>query len=79
MLLSNLQTILHPTGRVVSTAGILTSILLPVIAQAQSITTAPDGTGTIIHHQGNIYHIGGGTQGGANLFHSFQELGLSPA
>ncbi|NEO83855.1 MAG: filamentous hemagglutinin N-terminal domain-containing protein, partial [Spirulina sp. SIO3F2] len=44
---------------------------------AQSITTAPDGTGTIIQHQDNTYHIQGGTQAGANLFHSFQEFGLS--
>ncbi|MDB9314557.1 hypothetical protein PN462_15710 [Spirulina sp. CS-785/01] len=26
---------------------------------AQSITPAPDGTGTIIHHNGNTYHIQG--------------------
>ncbi|NEO86142.1 MAG: DUF4347 domain-containing protein [Spirulina sp. SIO3F2] len=44
---------------------------------AQSITATPDGTGTIIQHQGNTYHIQGGTQAGANLFHSFQEFGLS--
>ncbi|NEO86141.1 MAG: DUF4347 domain-containing protein [Spirulina sp. SIO3F2] len=44
---------------------------------AQSITTAPDGTSTIIQHQGNTYHIQGGTQAGANLFHSFQDFGLS--
>ncbi|NEO83837.1 MAG: DUF4347 domain-containing protein [Spirulina sp. SIO3F2] len=44
---------------------------------AQSITAAPDGTGTIIQHQGNTYNIEGGTQAGANLFHSFQEFGLS--
>ncbi|MGB0560319.1 MAG: CHAT domain-containing protein [Spirulinaceae cyanobacterium] len=46
-------------------------------AQAQNITPAPDGTGTIIQHQGHTYHIQGGTQAGANLFHSFQEFGLS--
>ncbi|NEP57593.1 MAG: DUF4347 domain-containing protein [Symploca sp. SIO2G7] len=45
---------------------------------AQSITSAPDGTGTVINHNGNIYDIGGGTQAGANLFHSFAEFGLNP-
>ncbi|NER45169.1 MAG: DUF4347 domain-containing protein [Symploca sp. SIO1A3] len=45
---------------------------------AQSITSAPDGTGTIINHNGNTYNINGGTQAGANLFHSFTEFGLNP-
>ncbi|NEO87035.1 MAG: CHAT domain-containing protein [Spirulina sp. SIO3F2] len=44
---------------------------------AQSITAASDGTGTIIQHNGNTYHIQGGTQAGANLFHSFQQFGLN--
>ncbi|NEO87833.1 MAG: DUF4347 domain-containing protein, partial [Spirulina sp. SIO3F2] len=44
---------------------------------AQSITAAPDGTDTIVNYNGNTYHIQGGTQAGANLFHSFQALGLS--
>ncbi|NEO87601.1 MAG: DUF4347 domain-containing protein, partial [Spirulina sp. SIO3F2] len=46
----------------------------PVLAQ--SITAAPDGTGTVITIDGNTYHIEGGTQSGTNLFHSFQEFGL---
>ncbi len=45
--------------------------------RAQSITPAPDGTGTVVQHQGNVYHIDGGTQAAANLFHSFQAFGLS--
>ena len=45
---------------------------------AQSITPAADGTGTIINHNGNTYQIDGGTQAGANLFHSFVEFGLNP-
>ncbi|MEM8642561.1 MAG: CHAT domain-containing protein [Cyanobacteria bacterium P01_G01_bin.54] len=44
---------------------------------AQTITPAPDGTGTLITIEGNTYHIQGGTQAGANLFHSFQDFGLS--
>ncbi|MEM8641175.1 MAG: CHAT domain-containing protein [Cyanobacteria bacterium P01_G01_bin.54] len=44
---------------------------------AQSVTAAPDGTGTRITIEGNTYHIQGGTPAGANLFHSFQEFGLS--
>ncbi|MDB9493256.1 CHAT domain-containing protein [Spirulina subsalsa CS-330] len=52
--------------------------MTPVMVQAQSITAAPDGTGTLIQYNGNTYQINGGTQTGANLFHSFQEFGLSP-
>ncbi|NEO86795.1 MAG: CHAT domain-containing protein [Spirulina sp. SIO3F2] len=51
-------------------------MMLPTAVFAQSITPAADGTGTVIQHQGNTYHIAGGTQAGANLFHSFAQLGL---
>ncbi len=47
-------------------------------ALAQSITAAPDGTGTAIAIQGQTYWITGGSQAGANLFHSFQQFGLTP-
>ncbi|MGB0560811.1 MAG: CHAT domain-containing protein [Spirulinaceae cyanobacterium] len=50
---------------------------LPFPALAQSISPAPDGTGTIITIDGQTYQIQGGTQAGENLFHSFQDFGLS--
>ncbi|MBP0019386.1 MAG: filamentous hemagglutinin N-terminal domain-containing protein [Cyanobacteria bacterium SBLK] len=45
---------------------------------AQSIIPASDGTGTIVNLDGNEFVIEGGTLSGdgANLFHSFIELGL---
>lgn len=48
----------------------------PVLAQ--SITVANDGTGTVIGNSNNPnqYDIGGGTQEGKNLFHSFEQFGL---
>ncbi|NEO88412.1 MAG: CHAT domain-containing protein, partial [Spirulina sp. SIO3F2] len=59
----------------VLTVPLTASLTAPTVAQ--SMTAAPDGTGTIIHHNGDTYHIQGGTQAGANLFHSFHALGLS--
>jgi filamentous hemagglutinin family protein len=53
--------------------------LLPVQVQAQSVTPAPDGTGTIVTPDGNRIDITGGTLSGdqTNLFHSFSQFGLS--
>ncbi|WP_446335460.1 CHAT domain-containing protein [Coleofasciculus sp. G1-WW12-02] len=47
--------------------------------QAQSITQAEDGTGTVVTINGNQYDIFGGSLSGdgANLFHSLQEFELS--
>ena len=49
----------------------------PVNAQSIPITAAQDGTGTVILPNGQRFDITGGTQAGANLFHSFQQFGLS--
>ena len=48
----------------------------PVVAQP--ITPANDGTGTLVTPDGNRFDIHGGTlsENGANLFHSFERLGL---
>ena len=48
--------------------------------RAQSITAAADGTGTVVTLNGQQFDISGGSLsgGGQNLFHSFQDLGLSP-
>ncbi len=47
-------------------------------AIAQSITPAPDGTGTVVTQDGNRFNISGGAFSGdrANLFQSFQQFGL---
>jgi filamentous hemagglutinin family protein len=49
-------------------------------AQAESITSTPDGTGTIVTPTGNRLDITGGSYSGdgANLFHSFSKFGLTP-
>lgn len=58
----------------------LITLCCPVTTFAQSLIPAADGTGTVVTINGQTYTITGGTQSGdgANLFHSFQELGLNP-
>ncbi|MEH2229935.1 MAG: CHAT domain-containing protein [Nostoc sp.] len=59
---------------------VIASLVSPRLAQAQQIIPANDGTGTIVTPNGNRLDITGGTISGdnANLFHSFQQFGISP-
>ncbi|WP_392534505.1 CHAT domain-containing protein [Nostoc sp. C117] len=59
---------------------VIASLGSPTLAQAQQIVPAKDGTGTIVTPNGNRLDITGGTtsKDNANLFHSFQEFGISP-
>ncbi|MEH2067775.1 MAG: CHAT domain-containing protein [Nostoc sp.] len=59
---------------------VIASLLSPRLAQAQKIVPAADGTNTIVTPNGNRLDITGGTtsKDGANLFHSFQQFGISP-
>jgi len=62
-------------------------LIVPVVAgfdqaqpaSAQSVTSATDGTNTIVIQNGNHFQINGGTLSGdgANLFQSFQQFGLN--
>ncbi|MGA7937115.1 MAG: glycosyltransferase, partial [Kovacikia sp.] len=45
--------------------------------QAQAIVPARDGTNTLVTPNGSTFDIAGGTQTGANLFHSFLQFGLT--
>jgi filamentous hemagglutinin family protein len=55
----------------------ISPVLLAAPVTAQSITAAQDGTNTVVLPNGQRFDITGGTQAGANLFHSFQQFGLS--
>ncbi|MBN3879247.1 CHAT domain-containing protein [Nostoc sp. JL23] len=59
---------------------VIASLVSSRLAQAQQIVPANDGTGTIVTPNGNRLDITGGTTSGdnANLFHSFQQFGISP-
>ncbi|MEA5626993.1 CHAT domain-containing protein [Nostoc sp. UHCC 0251] len=59
---------------------VIASLVSPRLAQAQQIVPATDGTNTIVTPNGNRLDITGGTTSGdgANLFHSFQQFGISP-
>ncbi|MFN6478929.1 CHAT domain-containing protein [Nostoc sp. DedQUE07] len=59
---------------------VIASLVNPKLAQAQQIVPAADGTNTIVTPNGNRFDITGGTtsRDGANLFHSFQQFGISP-
>ena len=61
----------------ITTAIALSPVILTAPVTAQSITAAQDGTGTVVLPNGHRFDITGGTQAGANLFHSFQQFGLS--
>ena len=63
-----------------STLSLSVLCLLEVaVATAQTISPALDGTGTIVLPQGDRYEITGGqrSRDGTNLFHSFQQFGLT--
>ena len=67
-------------GKVIFVLGI--SWVLGIVPRAvfsQSIVPATDGTGTIVTPEGDRFNIEGGQLSGddANLFHSFEEFGLS--
>ncbi|NER49059.1 MAG: filamentous hemagglutinin N-terminal domain-containing protein, partial [Symploca sp. SIO1A3] len=47
------------------------------LANAQTITPAADGTGTIVAPNGNQFDIDGGITSGHNQFHSLEQFGLN--
>jgi filamentous hemagglutinin family protein len=58
---------------------LFSTVVNPVNAQPIRMTPASDGTGTVIHQTGNQFDINGGSLSGdgQNLFHSFEQFGLS--
>ena len=50
---------------------------IPAFISPVSSQILPNGAGTLANTQGNQINITGGTQAGANLFHSFQDFNLT--
>lgn len=59
------------------TSLLMVEIVAPKLAQGQPIQAATDGTGTLVTPNDNRFDIQDGTQAGSNLFHSFEQFGLS--
>ncbi|MEO1340546.1 MAG: hypothetical protein AAFV28_05220 [Cyanobacteria bacterium J06635_13] len=59
--------------------GLSMSFVAASTVVAQSVTPNDDGTGTIVNTDGNRIEIEGGSLSGdgKNLFHSFEQFGLS--
>ncbi|MEH2206110.1 MAG: CHAT domain-containing protein [Nostoc sp.] len=72
--------LLHNIAASVLTIMPLVTGMSAGLVQAQQIVPATDGTNTIVTPNGNRLDITGGTtsRDGANLFHSFQQFGISP-
>jgi filamentous hemagglutinin family protein len=72
---------IFPASSAVALSALVGATLPAPHALAQSITPATDGTGTQVAPNGSVYDITGGALSGdgANLFHSFQQFGLTPA
>jgi filamentous hemagglutinin family protein len=67
-------------GQYWATTAIAIIAISPVLLSAPvnaQISAAQDGTNTVVLPNGQRFDITGGTQAGANLFHSFQQFGLS--
>ncbi|MCW5316939.1 CHAT domain-containing protein [Nostoc sp. KVJ3] len=79
-ILRHKKPLLHNIAASVLAVVPLVSAMSAGLAQAQRIVPAADGTGTIVTPNGNRIDITGGTtsRDGANLFHSFQQFGISP-
>ena len=64
-------------GLILQGIALLSIPFLSDSLSAQPITSATDGTNTVVLQNGQRFDIAGGTQAGANLFHSFQQFGLN--
>ncbi|MBD2507509.1 CHAT domain-containing protein [Nostoc muscorum FACHB-395] len=79
-ILRHKKPLLHKIAASVLAILPLVTVTSTALAQTQQIVPAADGTNTIVTPNGNRLDITGGTTSGdgVNLFHSFQQFGISP-
>ncbi len=74
-----MKVITHNWSKILIAGAVLSLLMSPAQAQTQTITPDSNGTGTVVNREGNRFDIEGGSlsRDGANLFHSFEQFGLS--
>ncbi len=73
-----MQQIIRPlSGRVFGSASVCALLIGLGTAPAALAQITPGGSGTVVNQNGQQFNITGGTQAGRNLFHTFQQFGLT--
>ncbi|APB35027.1 filamentous hemagglutinin family outer membrane protein, N-term part [Gloeomargarita lithophora Alchichica-D10] len=65
------------SGRILGTLGLGSALISLGIAPPVLAQITPGGSGTVVNQNGQQFNITGGTQAGRNLFHTFQQFGLT--
>ncbi|MEN9218300.1 MAG: filamentous hemagglutinin N-terminal domain-containing protein [Gloeomargarita sp. DG_2_bins_126] len=65
------------SGRIFGSVSVCALLIGLGTAPAALAQITPGGSGTVVNQNGQQFNITGGTQAGRNLFHTFQQFGLT--